>query len=408
MDWLTLYEEYTSDTESAALFNRWVGISTIASALRKKTWLELGRLKVFPNMYIVLVAEPGVARKSQAISYASSIIDDIPAIITSADSITPQALIQDIEEATCYDTIPGHTVMRHASLSVISKEFESFLGSAGSSSKMLVTLTDLFDAGESPWKHRTKSSGNTLIPSVFLNILGATTPQSLQSCLSELAVGGGLTSRIMFIYSNKPSKKVAVPELTERVKELRDILSTELMRISLLAGAFVFTEEGLNFWKNWYEDYNATSKDRMQPRREFDGWYSRKPMMIQKLSIIVSASHSNSRLVGVAELEKAIELVEEMEEGMGCIFAEEKLKVIASGVSETKQSNMLLRYVKEYGSIEEKHLLHLVWRDIDEDDFDGHMNLVLQSKQCERKFESPDGVTGIWYYYKEKVNEQAS
>lgn len=404
MDWLELYEEYTSDTESAALFNRWVGISTVASALRKKTWLELGRLKVFPNMYIVLVAEPGVARKSQAISYASSIISDIPAIVTSADSITPQALIQDIEEATCYDTIPGQSVMRHASLSVISKEFESFLGNAGSSSKMLVTLTDLFDAGENPWKHRTKSSGNTLIPSVFLNILGATTPQSLQSCLSELAVGGGLTSRIMFIYSNKPSKKVAVPELTPRVRELKDILSVELMRISLLAGAFVFTEDGLNYWKKWYEDYNATSKDRRQPRREFDGWYSRKPMMVQKLCIIISASGSSNRLIDIEIIEKALVLIEEMEEGMGCIFPDEKTRIHAE-VTETRQSNLLLRYIRQYVTIEEKHLMHLVWRDIDEDELDMHIDLLLRNKQCERKFESPDGVTGIWYYYKEKVNE---
>lgn len=407
MDWLTLYEEYTADTESASLFNTWVGISTIASALRKKTWLELGRLKVFPNLYIVLVAEPGIARKSQAISYASSIISDIPAIVTSADSITPQALIQDIEDATCYDTIPGQQVMRHASLSVISKEFESFLGSAGSSSKMLVTLTDLFDAGESPWKHRTKGAGTTFIPSVFLNILGATTPQSLQSCLSELAVGGGLTSRIMFIYSNKPSKKVAVPELTPRIQELKGILSTELMRISLLAGAFAFTESGLSYWKTWYEGYNATSKDRKQPRREFDGWYSRKPMMLQKLCTILSASGSNNREIDIEIIERALILVEEMEEGMGCIFPEEKAKVEAK-VTETKYSNLLLKYIKQYGSIEEKHLLHLVWRDIDEDEFDGHVNLLLTSKQCERKFESPSGETGIWYTYKEVGNAEVS
>ena len=136
MSWLEDYMEYTEDTESSMLFNKWVGISTIASALRKKVWLEVGRLKVFPNLYIVLVAEPGIARKSQAITYASSIISGVSDIKVAADSTTAQSLFQELEESTTYDRLPDGTPVRHASLSVISKEFESFLGSA-SQNKMI-------------------------------------------------------------------------------------------------------------------------------------------------------------------------------------------------------------------------------------------------------------------------------
>jgi len=73
---------------------------------------------------------------------------------------------------------------------------------------MLVLLTDLFDCEELPWKYRTKHSGSNVIPSVFLNLVAATTPDALASALPSTAIGGGLTSRIMFIWADKKYKKV--------------------------------------------------------------------------------------------------------------------------------------------------------------------------------------------------------
>lgn len=395
-DWLTQYQEYTAETESAPVFNTWVGISTIASALRKKTWLSLGRLKVFPNLYIVLVAEPGVARKSQAITYASDIVSEVSCITTSADSITTQALLQDLEESTCYDNIPGLGTIRHASLSVISKEFETFLGG---SQRMVVTLTDLFDAGETPWKHRTKNSGTITIPSVFLNILGATTPRSLASCLSEIAVGGGLTSRILFVYSGTKTKKIAVPALTQAITKLRGTLIEGLQRISRITGAYDFTEDGLKFWKEWYENYDELSDKRIQQRYEFAGWYSRKPLMIQKVAIALSASESSLKLIASSHLKKAIQLIEELEHGMGSIFSattkEESIK---------ESADVLLDYIKQYKEISEKHLLQLVWREFNEDEFDTRIAVLLKDKKCKRVFEHPvTKAEDIWYIYNSEV-----
>ena len=64
---------------------------------------------------------------------------------------------------------------------------------------MLVFLTDLFDCRELPWKYRTKGRGDNTIENLYLNLLAATTPDSLASSLPALAIGGGLTSRILFI-----------------------------------------------------------------------------------------------------------------------------------------------------------------------------------------------------------------
>ena len=394
-NWLEAYQEYTEETESNPMFNTWVGLSTIASALRKKTWLDVGRLKVFPNMYIVLVADPGIARKSQAISYATDLLRGIPEIRIAADSTTAQSLLQELEESTTYDRLEDGTPIRHASLSIVSKEFESFLGIGGS--KMMVTLTDMFDAGEQPWIHKTKSSGTSIIPSVFLNILGATTPRSLQDCLSQLAVGGGLTSRIIFVYSNKKHKKIAIPELTGRVRELKDLLSHDLNLISKIVGSYQYSPDALQYWKEWYEGFDENSKERLQPRREFDGWYSRKPLMLQKLCLLLASSKSSVRTIKVTDVDSSIHLLTDIEKEMGYAVANQT-EVSAKSI---QNEEIILKYINHYKSINEKHLMQLIWRNIDEVDFDIHMDNLLRDKRCERKLVSPTGEPSIWYHSKE-------
>lgn len=387
-NWLESYIAYTDNTESSSVFNKWVGISTIASALRKKTWLNLGRLKVYPNMYIVLVADPGIARKSQAITYATDIISQVPSIILSADSLTSRALMDSLEESICYDRLPNGDPFRHASLSVISKEFESFLGGGGS--KIMVTLTDLFDAGENPWKHRTSSSGSSTLPAVYLNILGATTPKSLETCLSELTIGGGLSSRIIFVCSEMKSKKVAIPEMTENLLTLRSDLVTDLQSIANIIGEFNYTEDGLKYWKEWYEAYDETGV-RKNKQQEFTGWYSRKPLMLQKLSVILSASRTNDKLITPSIIDESLELLEEIETSMHIAIKPELRK-------STRQSELLLRHIKQHEIIEEKYLLQLIWRDISIDVFDSYIDELILNGDCKREFVNPDGIEeGIWY-----------
>ena len=405
-NWLEGYLEYTEETESSPIFNKWVGVSTLASALRKKTWLELGRLKVFPNLYIVLVAEPGVARKSQAISYATSIIREVPSIVTAADSTTAHGLMQELEESTCYDRLPDNSPMRHASLSVISKEFESFLGSAGST-KMITTLTDLFDSGEETWRHRTKSSGISTIPSVFLNILGATTPSSLRDSLQGIAVGGGLTSRILFVYSEKKHKKIAIPELTPRLLELKELLVHDLQLISEITGGFQYTPDALDFWKEWYEAYDESSKERLQPKKEFDGWYSRKPLLLQKMCLILASSKTSDRLIRIQDIEAALDLLYDAEKGMGIILPENGVREVNKVTGNTYQYDLIFKYVKQYKQISEKHLLQLIWREVDEEELDCSMKELISKDLCEIRFKSPEGKNEIWYHIKEEVSDES-
>jgi len=392
--WLDSYLEYNKDTESAAVFHKWVGISLIAAVMRKKAKLVLGRMKIFPNMYIVLVAEPGTARKTTAIDFGKELLEDIPDIYTSADSITREALLEDLEKSACEEVMRDGSTFRHSSMSIISGEFESFLGQKTENTKMLVLLTDLFDCSEKPWSYRTKGSGTNIIPSVFVNLLGATTPESLASCLPPSAIGGGLTSRILFVWAGKKDKKIPVPTYNEETAALCEKLKKDLFRISKISGVYEFTPEAEQYWIDWYMTYEEHDPRRIAQDKAFDGWYSRKPLYIQKLSMILAASESDDLFIQKRHIAIAVKDIESIEGHMARVFRAVGRSSITADV------DMVMEIIRERGTISEQVLMSMVWRDIDKMKFDNVINTALATGRVQRDFiTKKEGKTykGIWY-----------
>jgi len=376
-NWIDGYTEYTAETESAAIFHKWTAMSVIAAALRKKVYFNLGRIRVYPNLYVVLVAEPGVVRKTQAITYGRRIMSKVDSIITSADAVTMQALIQDLEASAQAEHMPDGSVMTHNSLTVISREFETFLGKKTENTAMLTLLTDLFDCEELPWKYRTKNSGSNILSAVYLNLLAATTPESLASSLPAVAIGGGLTTRIVFVFGSGKNKKVPIPEAPPEILELALIQDLEV--ISRICGVYEFSPQARANWIDWYMQYEEISPERLCQDRLFDGWYSRKPMIIIKLAQILTAAISSSLQVEWHSFLEAERLLLDVEKTMGKTFCAVGKSDISSDVAEVSS------IIAKYGRIDEQHLLQLVWRDIDSEKFQNVIETAIKTGSVVRE-----------------------
>ena len=393
-NWLDAYMEYTAETESAPIFHKWVGISMIAAVLRKKTWLNFGRLRMYPNLYVVLVAEPGVARKTQAISYGTRLINEISGIKISSDAITKEALIEEIIGAEYDEPMRDGSIFKHSSISVISREFESFIGQKKENTKMVVFLTDMFDVEELPWKYRTRNKGSEVAPAVFFNLLAATTPDSLASSLPPSAIGGGLTTRMIFVWASGMTNKVPIPELSERVLKLKDLLIHDLSVISRITDGYDFSASCRDEWIRWYNNYDQLSARRLCKDTAFNGWYSRKPMFILKLALILTASRTNSQSIAWSQFEEAISLIEEVESLMGRTFS-------SIGRSDiTVDVDLVMSIVRRHKIITEKQLIQMVWRDIDSKKFDNVIMTACRSGDVERIYKLPNGDKGIWYAWR--------
>jgi hypothetical protein len=343
-------------------------------------------------MYVVFVGPPGGPRKSQAISFGRLFLAEIPDIVLAADVTTYQALVEDIEKAACEEPLPDGGILEHSSITIVSRELESFLGQKGENTKMLVCLTDLFDAEELPWKYRTKHSGNNVVPSVFLNLLAATTPESISSSLPATAIGGGLTSRIVFIWVTDKRKKVTAPEETPTEAILRGKLVDDLYKISRIVGTYKYSPEAFANWDDWYTNYVEQDSERICPDPSFNGWYERKPLYLQKLSILHAAAEYSTLILEWRHVESAFKTIEEVEKTMGNVFRSVGRSLVSADV------DLVETIVEERGWITEEALMSLTWRDIDANKLDNIINTLKKKGTVKRSFVGPKGQKGgIWY-----------
>lgn len=309
-NWIDTYLAYTDNTEPPRIFREWCAISVIAAALQRKCWLEWGTVMMYPNLYIVLTAPAGRARKGTAMKPARDLLEYL-SIPISAEAVTRESLIRLLCQSE--RTIPGDWGGTHSSLTVFSPELTVFLGY--SNLQLIADLTDWFDCAQS-WTYHTKNSGTDPINGVFLNLLGATTPDLIKSALPQDAVGGGLTSRMIFVYADKKGKTVPFPFLSAEAKALWPALQSGLDAIHSLSGPFSVTKDFLERWGDWYIQNDGKSPFGLVPCRTLDGYVERRPTHLLKLTMIISASKRQTMEITGDDFDEALLLLHKTELNM--------------------------------------------------------------------------------------------
>lgn len=332
-DWIDGFMQYTENSEPPRQFRLWTAISVVAAALERKCYLEWGSLTFYPNLYVVLVGPSG-CRKGTAMTPGLKLINSI-GLKVAAESVTREALIRDLKQANDNELVDDGKIILHSSLTIYSQELVVFLGTENK--QLMSDLTDWYDCRDQ-WTYRTKNMGTDEIVNVWVNLIGATTPSIIQSALPQDAIGGGLTSRMIFINARRKEKTVPIPFYTPEELQLKDDLEVDYESIHCLRGQFKVTPAFVDCWADWY-----TATDGKPPFESdhFGGYFERRPQHLMKLSLVMNASRTNTMLVDVVDFERARLILEAAEQTMTHTF---------SGYGQSKQADAtykILTYLKE-------------------------------------------------------------
>ena len=366
-NWLESYLKYTFNSEPPELFHTWTAISTVAAALERKCVMNWGTLRFYPNMYIVIVAPSGKARKGTAMGYGKDLLSKL-GVHMAAESITREALVREILNS--FDTEINDTtgdMIHHSSLTIVAPELVVFLGY--NQQQLMMDLTDWYDCGHGPdgkWTYRTKTQGSDELIGVWVNLIGATTPDLLRSSLSMDAIGGGLTSRIIFVFEEDRRKPVAAPFLTPEEVKLGEDLYYDLEQIHMLKGQFKPSKEFISKWIDWYNNQDSAAifkEPHLLPYCE------RRPVHVMKLSMILNAMRTDDMIVTGSDLGRAIDLLERTEYKMPRTF---------SGMGKSPHAEVLSKVMTEIGlvgEISKSDLMRKFYHDAD----DRVMELIIQT-----------------------------
>lgn len=354
-DWLAAYLEYHSHSEAPKHMRFWCGVSAIAGALRRKVWIDQTYFQWYPNFYIVLVAKPGVVSKSTTADVAMRLLRKVEGIKFGPDVVTWEALVGCFEtarEAFEYGS-EWHTM---SPLTLLSSEFGNLLDPQNRS--MVDLYVSLWDGRQGGFEKVTKTSGNNTIVNPWINMLACTTPAWIAGSFPQYMIGGGFTSRCIFVYAEKKEVLIANPgrHVPANHAELERTLIEDLTKISNLIGEYKLTEAAYAWTEEWYKAHWAKPPSHLDTN-QFEGYLARKQTHIYKLAMVLAAARGDAMWLTEEHFRDATAMVSDLEPDMVKVF--ERI----GRTDESNNADKLLNFIRKNGPVRYDIALQHVYRE---------------------------------------------
>ena len=386
-NWIKSYIKYSSYSEAPDKFHFWAAVGTVAGALQRHVWIECGYWQWTPNFYIIFVAPPGIVAKSTTLSIGMNLLRKVPKVKFGPDACTWQVLVQEL--ARSREIVPNpHTgeFLKQSAMTVAAGELGTFLDPRDG--EMVDALVSLWDGQKGPWRKATKTQGNDEIINPWINIIGCTTPAWISGSFPDYMVGGGFTSRTVFVYADKKRQYVAYPHLVMAPdqSQLEEDLIHDLCEINKMVGEMVMTDEAVALGEAWYLDFHKNKPAHLD-NDQFEGYIARKQTHIHKLAIVLSAVDNDTLTIEVEHLEQAIVIVSSLESDMPKVFG----RIGQNNVG--KQTGYMRRLLKTHGRIRQNDLYKLCVQTMSVMDFENTVKSLIKAGFC--KLESDKGALYI-------------
>jgi hypothetical protein len=310
--------EYCLDTEVPGIFALWAGVSTISATLGRDCFVSQGHFVVYSNTYIILVAGSAKCRKSTAINIASRFIESVdPKIKTLSQKMTPEALI-----GTLSGTLGGEEgstiITAHAEGIAVVDEMATMIDANSFKSGMIPILTKLYDCED--FQYETRGRGREDVSNPCLSILAGSTLHWIKEAIPQVAIGGGFTSRVIFVYTDTVDKLIPWPTKNDANDKIKSDIHHDLNLVAKIRGPFAFDAEAKKYYSEEYIRFIQNSD--FYDNKNLAGYAGRRHILLLKLSMIVSASERDSKLVNLKDVEVALKILQSAETNMPNVLAQ--------------------------------------------------------------------------------------
>lgn len=278
------YLTHTKKYESPNSFWKWSAYSTISTVLRDKCYIRNGDSLLFPNLYILLLAESG-GRKNRPVELSEQLTINIPGIKTLSGHASVQGILDDLART---ETDPNTgKVLKSSSATVFAPEFAAALSPDPQGMKI---LTDLYDYKPNTYKNRLRTGPSFDLEKIVLSIFAASNPDMLTTLFDQAVIRGGFLARTLLITPNefRPANALIRNDDAEtaRLKQSLDILKQMLRKVAQVTGEFKFEEAAVDEYEKWYVDFR---QDYLR-RKEITGVIGRIHTHILKLAMVFAAN----------------------------------------------------------------------------------------------------------------------
>lgn len=316
-DWIDAFVQATEATGSPLRLRVWAAIACVAGVMERKRWVYTAGSNLYPNLYTVFVAPPGVG-KSKVLEVVRRLWTSLEGQRVAHASVTKASLVDELADAERIVTVPTMVppTLQFNSLKILSSELGVLLPDFAND--FMNTLTHLYDGD--PYSERRRTSKlNIEIRRPQLNILAATTPSYLKALLPEGAWDQGFLSRTILIYSAEQQRQSLFAEGVGESYEKP--LQADLRSIGDAFGPFTFSEEAAAAIDAWHLAGGPPTPE--HPKLQH--YLTRRTAHLLKLCMVAAGS-AGSPEIALEHYQRALEWLIEAEH-----FIPEIFKSMASG-----------------------------------------------------------------------------
>lgn len=326
-DFLDAYLTYADNKFAPTQFHLWSAISIIAGALERKVWLPWDdTFSYYPNLFIFLVAHPGIG-KSSALNKATGMLQDMNRISAGGISFVPSQVteakfIDLMSRAASFEI--GTKVTYHSSGYYFASEASNSLKNLYGD--FIACMTDFYDCPPF-WEKATMKDGAKTLTNVCFNLLAGTTFDYLGKIITDDNIMGGFASRVTYVmYREKLVRDARFQggeevEDPERLKFRSDLIE-DLGSIHRMAGPYRGTPEFAKKFEEWYPRYERERQEMQSEKMQ--SLMVRKQTTLFKLCMICAASESNERILKPHHWDRAMSLLNEVEKDLPGMLRESK------------------------------------------------------------------------------------
>lgn len=302
-NFLDTYVQATARQEAPEIFHKWVGLSLLSAALDRNVYLNRGGVyKLFPNLYVCLVAGSAGCSKSTAIKLGlkNFLKPALPSLNWSSQRINNESFIRALSRI--------YSRTSKSSILLCNDELLTLFGIGSSDQSLVSTLTALYDCPDE-WVYETIGRGRDVIQNAYITGLFGTTPNWLRRIIPTDSVGAGFTGRMLFVYKAFSDRKIAFPETAPALEA--DCVH-DLKQIGLLKGEFELAESG----RRWYDEWYTKKYDSDAGGSQIEGYMKRKKDTVLKTAMLTSVSEREDLQLRRSDMESGLRLLDEIEKDL--------------------------------------------------------------------------------------------
>jgi hypothetical protein len=319
---LSSYLKHTSIYESPTAFWKWSAYVTIAATLRDSCYLPQGDGRLYPNIFVLLLAESGGHRKGKPVELSETLINKIGRIKVISGRASAQAVLDELGRSeTDKDT---GKIQKSSAAIMYAPELSAGIVNDPDGLKI---LTDIYDFKLNPYRNRLRTGPCFNLDKIVFNMFTASNEAMLKDFFNYATIKGGYLARTFLILPDEFRESNALMDIDEPAlkQSFANVLS-KLLQVGELHGEFRIETDAKEEYKNWYGPFRKS----YATMREETGVVGRIHTSALKLALILAAN--NCRLnVQKQDVEEAIN---------ECVSLLRNYSVFTMSNSKTEQSQM--------------------------------------------------------------------